>query len=245
VDEILVEDRAGVRCLTLNRAEQANAITIDMAQRLINIVSAVSTDPTVRVVMLTGAGDRTFSAGADLKEMSVEGALGRPYTPILPTLYPTLVVLNGTAVGGGLELALACDLRMAAAGCQVGLPEIKHGIGAVFGDVMLTRSLPGPLAFEMLFTGDLYPVEEVARWGLVKVVPADLLRDSAWELAERVAASAPLAIRKLKAIARHGAARPVLEAMKLDSGPDLYASEDRKEGLRAWREKRPPIWRGR
>jgi enoyl-CoA hydratase len=127
----------------------------------------------------------------------------------------------------------------------VGLPEIKNGLSAVFGDVMLTRSLPLPLAFEMLFTGDLYPVEEVARWGLVRVVPAERLREAAWELAERVAASAPLATRKLKAIARHGAALPVLEAMRLEVGPDIYSSEDRREGLRAWREKRPPVWRGR
>jgi enoyl-CoA hydratase len=252
-DDLLVEDRGFVRLLTLNRPEHANSITVAMVRRLIDAVAAAAADPQVRVLAITGAGQRTFSGGADLAEMAEETALSRPYQPIMPTLYealinlekPTLAIINGTAAGGGLELALACDLRLAAAGSKIGLPEIHHGLSATFGCIMLMRTLPGPVALEMLFTGDLIPVEEAARWGLVEVVPPDGLEVRARELGERVAAAAPLAVRKLKAIARQTATLPIVDALQLQVGPDLYASEDRMEGLRAWREKRTPVWKGR
>src|SRR5262249_11950043 len=132
--ELLVEDSGGVRCLTINRPERANSITTGMAKRLIEAVGEADRDPDVRVLMITGAGARIFSGGADLGEMSSDSALVRPFQPIMPTLYaavlsmekPTLAALNGTAAGGGLELALACDLRIAAAGARAGLPEVRY-----------------------------------------------------------------------------------------------------------------------
>jgi enoyl-CoA hydratase len=252
-DELLLEDKVGVRCLTINRPERANSISAAMASRLIEEVARADRDVSVRAVMITGAGERIFSGGADLAEMSSESSLAEAFKPIMPTLYeavmslekPTLAALNGTAAGGGLELSLACDLRIAAAGARAGLPEIRYGMGPTFGTVMLTRLLPEAVGLEMVLTGDLVPVEELARWGLLKVVPADRFQEQAWTLAGKLAGAAPLAARKLKAIVRRGAALPPLEAMKLQVGPDLYISEDRKEGLLAWRQKRSPIWKGR
>ena len=241
-----------MRLLTLNRPDHANAITVAMARRLIEQVGLVAADPAVRLLAITGAGRRVFSAGADLGEMADEDALARAYTPIMPDLYealvllekPTLAILNGTAAGGGLELALACDIRLAVAGSRIGLPEIQRGMAAGFGCIMLTRSLPRPMAMRMLFTGELLGVEEAARWGLVEVVPHGDLQERARTLGESIAAAAPLAVRKLKAIANQTAALSIVEALHAQVGPDLYASEDRAEGLRAWREKRAPVWRG-
>jgi enoyl-CoA hydratase len=251
--DLLVEDRDHVRCLVINRPGRANAITVELAHRLIAAVAAAGSDAEVRLLMITGAGDRVFCGGADLGEMAQEGALEQPYSPLLPELYaaligmekPTLAALNGTAAGGGLELALACDLRIAAAGARIGLPEIRQGLCPSFGALALTRAMPRGPALELLLTGDLLPVEEAATWGLVRVVPASELRSAAWALAARVAGAAPLAVRKIKALIQAGAHLPLAEAMRLHAGPDIYASEDRREGLRAWREKRPPLWRGR
>jgi enoyl-CoA hydratase len=207
----------------------------------------------VRVLVLTGAGNRVFCGGADLHELSSEAQAETGYRPFLPAVYsqlfgfekPTLAALNGTAAGGGFELALACDLRIAAAGARAGLPEVRTGMGPSFGTVMLTRRLPDAVALEMVFTGDLVAVEELERWGLLKVVPAAEIEQAAWDLAGRIAGAAPLAVRKMKALARAGAHLPVIDAMRLEVGPDLYTSEDRREGLAAWREDRRPAWRGR
>lgn len=251
--DLLIEDRDRVRCLTINRPERANSITRDLAKRLIEAVVDAQSESNVGALMITASGGRTFCAGADLKELSDEASLGRVYTSILPDLYaalvstekPTLAALNGTAAGGGMELALACDLRLAAEGARIGLPEIKQGLCPTFGTVALSRLMPQSAALEMLFTGDLVAVEEAARWGLVKVVPAGQLEAAAWDLAGRAAAAAPLVVRKIKALIREGTHLPLLDAMRLQVGPDIYASEDRLEGLRAWREKRPPVWRAR
>jgi enoyl-CoA hydratase len=204
--------------------------------------------------MLTGTGDRVFCAGADLGELAEDAAATGPFTPVLPGLYrtclglsrPTIAVLNGTAAGGGLELALACDIRLMAAGARLVLPEARLGMGPTFGAALLARLLPWGRAMEAVWTGEPISAAEAERWGLVGAVhePAEL-EAAAWDLAGRIAASAPLAVRRMKLVARAAREGPLAGALDLREGPDLYASEDRREGLLAWRERRPPRWRGR
>lgn len=248
------ERRGPVLLLRIDRPERANALTAELARRLGAELEAAERDESVWVVMLTGTGDRIFCAGADLGELAEDAGSWRPFTPVLPGLYrtclalskPTIAVLNGTAAGGGLELALACDIRLIAAGARLLLPEARLGMGATFGAAQLARLLPWGRAMEAVWTGDPIAAEEAERWGLVSAVhaPADL-RTAAWGLAERIAASAPLAVRKMKLVARASREGPLAAALELREGPDLYASDDRREGLRAWRERRPPRWHGR
>lgn len=252
--ELEREERDHVRLLRINRPERANSLTADLARRLGDELVEADRDEAVWVVMLTGAGERTFCAGADLGELAAGAASGQPFVPVLPGLYrtclavtkPTVAVLNGSAVGGGLELALACDIRLAAAGAHLALPEARLGMGATFGAAQLARSLPWGRALEAVWTGEPITAAEAMRWGLVSAVhePAGLLA-AAWELSGRIAASAPLAVRKMKMVARASREGPLADALDLQGGPDLYASADRREGLLAWRERRPPRWTGR
>src|SRR5258708_39793974 len=131
---------------------------------------------------------------------------------------------------------MAVDFRRGAAASTRGLREIKLGHPAAFGCVMLTRMLQRPVDEEMPFTGEPIAVEEAARWGLVEVVPRDRLEDRARALGKRISAAAPLAVRKLKAIAREAATLSIAEALRRQAGPDIYSSEDPTKGLRAWRE---------
>jgi enoyl-CoA hydratase len=165
---------------------------------------------------------------------------------VTETWVPTIAALNGATVAGGLELALACDIRLAAPGIPMGLPEATIGMGANFGSVVLPRRLPTGLAMELLFTGETITSEEAERWGLVnRVVPIDRLLDEAVALAERIAANAPVSVRRMKETAVKTAELPLWQALRLDVGPDPYTSEDRAEGIAARLEKRPPRWRGR
>jgi enoyl-CoA hydratase len=162
------------------------------------------------------------------------------------TPVPIVAALNGAAVAGGFELALACDLRVAARGIPLGLPEAKIGMGANFGSVVLPRRLPSGLAMELLFTGENMTSEDAERWGLVnRLVDAEQVLPTALDLAEKIAANAPVSIRRMKETAVKTADLPLWQALRLDVGPNPYLSEDRKEGIAAYLEKRPPNWTGR
>jgi enoyl-CoA hydratase len=169
-----------------------------------------------------------------------------PFEVIASTYKPTIAVLNGAAIGGGLELALACDLRLAVAGAQLGLPEAKIGMGAIFGSVVLPRHIPTCIALEMMYTGEYISAEDAARWGLVNHVcaPEDLAGE-AMALAQKIAANAPISTRRMKEMALKGLDLPVATALRLDVGPNPYEAEDRAEGIAAFLEKRPPRWSGR
>lgn len=253
-----METLGGIRVLTLNRPARLNALSTGLLVRLTDEFLDAGSDPDVRVIVVTAVGDRAFCAGMDLKQLHAgdreKGKMRGPmskrerlaFEVVYETYKPTIAALNGTAVGGGFELALACDIRLACAGAELGLPEAKIGMGAIFASVMLPRRIPTGIALEMLYTGDYLTVEDAARWGLInKVVPRGQARAEALLLAGKIERNAPLSVRRMKEMAIKGLEHSVPTALRLDVGPDPYQSQDRVEGIDAYLAKREPRWQGK
>jgi enoyl-CoA hydratase len=255
-DVLRVEQLGAVRILTLNRPDALNALSSALQHRLVTEFLGAEADPTVSVVLLTGTG-RIFSSGADLKEILVEierGAYRGPahesgrmvWEVVAQLAKPTIAALNGHAIGGGFELALACDIIVASDTAEVQLPEARRGAGAVFASVVLPRRLPAGVAHQMLFTGDRMDGVTAMHWGLFQSTwPPDQLEDKAIELASRIASNAPLSLRRIKETSTKGASLPIPSAMRLNVGPDPYSSRDWAEGIAAFLEKRAPTWQGK
>jgi enoyl-CoA hydratase len=254
---LIVEDRGHVRVLTLDRPERRNALSSPLQADLIEELLTAAEGADVRAIVLTGNGP-AFCAGFDLKEIREGDQRGQRFRPpmnrptrslfevVTETPVPVVAALQGAAVAGGFELALACDLRVAATGIALGLPEAKIGMGANFGSVVLPKRIPMGIAMEMLLTGEYVTSEDAERWGLVnRLVPRDDVLPTALQLAERIAANAPISVRRMKETAVKGLELPLWQALRLDVGPNPYLSEDRKEGIAARLEKRPPRWSGR
>jgi enoyl-CoA hydratase len=251
---LIVEDREHIRVLTLDRPERRNALSSGLQADLVEQFLGCVADG-IRAVVLTGNGP-AFCAGFDLKEIRAADERGEPFRPpmnrpgrnifevVTETPVPVIAALNGAAVAGGFELALACDIRVAAPGIKMGLPEATIGMGANFGSVVLPKRVPMGIAMEILLTGDYVTSEFAERWGLVNRIADDVLA-AALQIAERIAANAPISVRRMKETAVKGLELPLWQALRLDVGPNPYLSEDRAEGIAAYLEKRPPRWTGR
>lgn len=257
---VLTEHRGHVLLVTINRPQARNALDLDVATRLADAFDAAEADPAVRCVVLTGAGDQAFSAGADLKALArgeraiVPGREHYGFAGVVrhPMSTPVIAAVNGAALGGGTELALAADLVVAAEHATFGVPEVKRGLLAAAGGVFrLPEQLPRKVAMRLVLTGEPMGADEALRWGLVnEVVPAAEVVPTAIALAEVIAANAPLAVQASKRLALgmvHGDRPGEAGAWDRTGGEmaRLLASADAAEGMAAFAEKRPPQWTAR
>ncbi len=260
-DCLSIEKRGAVLEVTLDRPK-ANAIDAATSRALCAAFTSFRDDPELRAAILTGGGERFFSAGWDLKAAAAgdeapdtdHGPGGfAGLTQLFDLDKPVIAAVNGYAAGGGFELALACDMIVAAEHAEFFLPEVTIGLIPDAGGVLrLPRRIPRAIANEMMMTGRRMTAEEALRWGLVNaVVPGAELMDRARDLADQICGAAPLAIAALKEVLRATEGQGLEQAYATMEGGGLQtyarmrASEDAREGPRAFAEKRAPVWRGR
>lgn len=263
----IYEKKDHLAILTLNRPEAMNAMNAAMRREMGDAFVDFRDDNDAWVLIITGSGQRAFSAGMDLREMAARLAGGggppsgpRPETAAPPPerppslmegtieiWKPIIAAVNGVAVGGGLETALACDIRIASESARVGMSEPKRGIIPGGGGMArLPRLVPLGAALEILLTGDLITAQEAYRIGLVnQVVPDAELMSAATKMAERLMESAPLALRAIKETVMKTRHMTLEEALRSRFGPNVTASEDAREGTAAFGQKRKPVWKGK
>ncbi len=257
-DAVIVERRADAAWVTLNRPAAMNALSRGLVTELRAAVHRLRSEPWVRTIVVTGAGDKAFCAGADLKErrtMSLDDTraflteLGATLDELARFPAPVIAAMNGVAFGGGLELALACDLRLAAEGAEMGLLEVRLGIiPGAGGTQRLARIAGAAAAKELIFTGRRIPAARAAELGIVaRVVAPSELAAAAEKLAAEVAECAPLAVAAAKRAIDEGAVLPLDDALALERAryETILNSEDRNEGLAAFVEKRRPEFKGK
>jgi enoyl-CoA hydratase/carnithine racemase len=243
-----------VAIVTLNRPERLNAIDPATAREMAAAVDRIEQDPALRVAILTGAGDRAFSAGADLKADESEGTVHDPEHGFggfvaHRRIKPWVAAINGLAVGGGLELALACDIMLAADHARFGFTEVTIGVIAGAGGLFrFPRAVGYYPAMDVLLTGELFDVQRARELGLVsRVVAGTGLMEAALGVARRIGENAPVSVALTREVVmetwgmRDGEAWPLLEA----AGSKVLGSEDAAEGTQAFLEKRAPRWVGR
>ena len=258
-DPIRTEVRGAVFCLTLDRPK-ANAIDLRTSRIMGAAFAQFRDDPALRVAIVTGAGDKFFCPGWDLKAANAGDAVDGDYgiggfgglQELRGLNKPVIAAVNGICCGGGLELALSADMILAAQTATFALPEIRSGTVADAASVKLPKRIPYHIAMELLLTGRWFDADEARGWGLVnRVVAAENLMDEAWALAQTLAEGPPLVYAAIKEIVRDAEDSKFQDAMnritkrQLATVDTLYGSEDQKEGARAFAEKRDPVWKGK
>lgn len=252
----LLEGSIGL--ITLLRPEAANAMSVQLLRELSDTLDQINGDPTVRVVLLTGAGEKAFCAGADLKERKgmsdrqvkqIVQLIGATVAKVETLAQPVIAVLNGVAFGGGLELALACDLRVAAAHVKLGLTETSLGIiPGAGGTQRLPRLIGLGKAKELIYTARRLNAEEAKNYGIVEYIhETHEVMERAQQLALEMAKNAPLSLVQAKVAMNQGVEVDLATGLKIESlaYSALIPTEDRLEGLLAFQEKRAPYYSGK
>jgi enoyl-CoA hydratase len=257
-ENLIYEKREQIGFITINRPKVLNALNRKTMDELNDVLAAAKEDAEVRVLLLTGAGEKSFVAGADISELAVQTPLSGKETASfgqgvfhrLATLgKPSIAAINGFALGGGCELALACTIRLASKKAKLGQPEVKLGIITGYGGSQRLSRLCGKgVAHELCLTGEIISAEEALCIGLVNHIyePAELM-PAAVALAKKIIANAPLAVKYTMEVIEHGSDMPLAEGQYLET--TLFglwaATEDMKEGTRAFLEKRPARFHGK
>ncbi|MDF2501537.1 MAG: Crotonyl-CoA hydratase [Anaerosporomusa subterranea] len=255
---LLFANEDGVGIITLNRPKALNALNGQTMLELSHLADAIAKDESVKVVIITGSGDKSFVAGADITEMqpmtAIEGRnwgkLGQATFAKIENLpQPVIAAVNGFALGGGCELSMSCDIRIASEKAKFGQPEVTLGITPGFaGTQRLARLVGRGVAKELLFTGDMVDAAEAYRIGLVnKVVPADQLMDKAKEMAKRIMSRAPIAVQLCKAAVNEGMDMDQDSAVAYEAEVFglCFATTDQTEGMGAFVEKRKANFTGK
>jgi enoyl-CoA hydratase len=254
---LLFELTEGIARVTVNRPDKLNALNAIVIAELADAVTRIETDAAVRGVILTGAGSKAFVAGADIGELTEQGVAGGRARALAGQLVfrrlercgkPVIAAVNGFALGGGCELAMACHLRIAAENAKFGQPEVKLGIAPGYGGtVRLPRLIGRARALELLLTGDMIDAEEARRIGLVnRVVPSERVVPEAEAILRTILGNGPLAIRACLEAVDTGMDMTLDQALLLEAGYFglLSATADMQEGTKAFLEKRKPLFKG-
>jgi len=253
---VLVEQRGAVTLVTLNRPQALNALNSEVLRELIHVFAAYDRDDSQRCLVLTGSGEKAFAAGADIKEMQPQGFADMyaqdffaGWEKVTATRKPWIAAVAGYALGGGCEVAMMADFIMAADTAKFGQPEIKLGVTpGMGGSQRLTWAVGKAKAMEMCLTGRMMDAAEAERSGLVaKVVPADQLLDEAMKTAEAIASMPPLAAIAVKEMVNAAFEIPLAQGIRFERRlfHGLFGTEDQKEGMNAFVEKRPGNWKGK
>jgi len=255
---IIYEKSEGTATITLNRPDALNAWSQELAQEFLTAMDDARKDESIKVVVITGAGEKAFSAGADIKAMKGMTALKaralsqmgyRICNAVESLEKPVIAALNGYALGGGMEVSMACDFRIASDKARMGQTEINIGLIPGWGGTQrLTRLVGKAKAKELVYTGKIIDANTASQWGLVnKVVPAGELMTAVKEFAQELAGKAPVAIKVAKSLIDKGADVDLESALAMErEGFGVVASsEDLQEGVSAFTEKRKPTWKGK
>ncbi|MED1467686.1 enoyl-CoA hydratase/isomerase family protein [Bacillus salipaludis] len=253
---ILVKAEGNIGFIIINRPEQRNALNVETLQEIETALDELRSNEEIRVLIFTGAGEKSFAAGADISQLNkrtmleaLQPNMTATYRKIEDYEKPTIAAINGFALGGGLELALACDIRIASQNAKVGLPEVGLGIiPGAGGTQRLTRLIGKGKTMDLVLTGDIIAADEAERLGIVsKAVPAEDLMDRVKEYARKISQKAPLALRLAKAVVNRGADVEMETALYLEKLAQtvLMGSEDKQEGTQAFLDKRQPQFQGK